>query len=144
MYKDINNKTSAARIAISVFLILVPLFLYKYNLPASVTEGFNHIELSIGQCGNYFLFLVNAILGSLGCVIISTVLDCNFLRKVGQSTIACLGTHGIIISTIYVVMTQIYDVSWIKYMIAFLVVIVSIIPINYIFGKYVPNLVGRQ
>lgn len=131
------------RIVISILLILVPLILYKYNLPASVTEGFNHVELSIGQCGKYILFLVNAISGSLGCVMISTILDCNFLRKVGQSTIACLGTHGIIISTIYAVISQIYDVSWIKYIIAFCVVTVSIIPIQYILEKYIPNLVGR-
>ena len=143
IYTDIRNKPLYIKLLVMFFLLVVPLLLYRFNLPTSVTDGFNHVELSIGSCGNYLFFMVNAICGSLGIICLSTVADCTYLRKVGQSTITCLGTHGIIISVVTVIILNICVMSWMIYIVSLSLVLITIIPIQLLFQKYFPNLVGK-
>ena len=117
IYTNIRNKPLLIKILVVFFLMIVPLLLYRFNLPPSVTEGFNHVELSIGACGNYLFFMVNAICGSMGIIGLATIADCTYLRKVGQSTLTCLGTHGIIISVVTITISKICDISWAIYIV---------------------------
>lgn len=143
IYTDIRNTPLLIKILVVFFLMIFPLLLYRFNLPPSVTEGFNHVELSIGSCGNYLFFMVNAICGSMGIIVLATIADCTYLRKVGQSTLTCLGTHGIIISVVTVIISNICDISWAIYIVSLGLVLIAIIPIQFLFQKYLPNLVGK-
>lgn len=143
VYVSMKKKPMKIELLIAALLMLVPLVLYRFNLPVSVTEGFNHVELSIGSCGNYMLFLINAIFGSCSVIFLSIAVDCYYLRKMGQSTLACLGTHGIIISTVAIAVAHICDISWVIYIISLGAVLALTIPVQFVLERYIPNLVGK-
>lgn len=132
------------RIIGMIVMLSISLFLYRFNLPPSVTEGFNHVEMSIGSCGNILLFYLNAVTGSVGVIMLASLIcRAAFLRELGKCTLSCLVTHGFIISSVYGILNRVGIPLGVSSLIAFICVLVLIYPIQKILEGFAPNLIGK-
>lgn len=131
------------RLGGTIILFVVVLCLYRLNLPPSVTVSFAHIEMSIGSFGNIGLFYLCAFSGSLSIILFSTLIKSGeFFIKVGQSTLACLGTHGLVIAIISAEMSKVISEPIIVSLVAFICVFIALRPIDYFLKKFIPNIIG--
>ena len=139
----VSNKTHAV-VGILAFVLLV--VLYRFNLPVSVSEGFNHVEMSISSVGHISLFYLNAIFGIFGLLMISECIQSIYVEKFGRMTLTCLCTHSIVISVVRYACNRILPepVAFVTYIIAFGLVIVSTVICHHIFAYWIPNLLGRN
>lgn len=139
---DIKIKKSVLSVLLFGAVVLV-FILYRYNLPISLTQGFNHVELSIGAVGIVPLFYFCALLGSFAVVAISFLIQKFYvLSEMGKNTLTCLGIHGVVIRIVRLASNEIGVNELIYGIGAVIVVICCTLVINRILRKYVPNMIG--
>lgn len=130
---------------ISILLLVIVFCLSMLNLPTSVTEGFNHVEMSIGSYGNIGLFLITALFGSFAIICLSTLIKSQYLSMMGRSTMTCLVTHSIEISSVTFVLSQLgVESLYIRSMVSFCVILIVTIPINAMLMYFCPNIIGKH
>ncbi len=79
---------------IGISFLLIGSFTYKLNFEGFAFEKYD-LGVSMGDAwyGNYFVFLMNAIISSIGIILISMIIDNKILRFFGQNTIIILYFH---------------------------------------------------
>lgn len=130
-----------------VFLMLlctgVTLALYGCNLPVSVTEGFNHVELSIASIGKSRIFYAVAMCGCIGILCAAILLkECRWIEILGQSSLTCLATHGMVISLVSQLLRRFRAPDAVITVVAFVTVMICILPIQKIIDEFIPNMNG--
>ncbi len=91
-FKQAKNKNSI--FIISLIFLIIGMILYKLNKEAFMFEKYNFgIVMAEAWYGNYFIFLINAIICSIGIVLLSMVIDNKFLRYFGKNTLIILYFH---------------------------------------------------
>ena len=139
----LSDKHKSIRIGLCGVFFIITLFLYRFNLPESVTEGFNHVELSISSYGMLSFFYITSVTGICFVLILSSLKKIELICKYGRATLTCLVSHGVVINVSrYILGKFSIESSLIVYLVSFLGVLVTVLPINCILKKLVPNLVG--
>lgn len=79
---------------IAILMLFVGSFLHRLNFEAFAFEKYNFgIVMAEAWYGNYFIFLINAIICSIGIVLLSMAIDNKFLNFFGRNTIIILYFH---------------------------------------------------
>lgn len=139
----IESKSRTCLNSIGLAATLLVIVLYQFNLPESLTQGFNHIELSIGAIGNAPMFYLCAFAGSFAVISIScSIKKCYILSQMGKSTLTCLGIHGVVIRILRAAGSyfgwNIIAVGLLSLTAAVLFTLV----LNPVLKRYIPNIIG--
>lgn len=139
----IESKSRACLISIGLVAALLVVVLYQFNLPESLTQGFNHIELSIGSIGNVPIFYLCAFAGSIAVITISCSINkCYILSQMGKSTLTCLGIHGVVIRILRAAGSYFgWNIIAVG-LLSLTVAVLSTLLLNPVLKRYVPNIIG--
>lgn len=120
------------------------------NRPVSLTQGLNHIEMSIGSFGNPVMFYISATLITLFLIMLCGLFNIKikFSKAIyycGRNSLAILCVHSLLISIVNIFIKILHleiDTFVLPCFKALLVLMVSV-PLIIFFKKYIPCAVGR-
>lgn len=119
-----------------IFIILIILFIV---LPKN-----SDAELYALKFGNVFLYIVNAIVGSLMLITIFKKLKTNkVLKNIGTNSLIIMGTHQNILNIIFYILNSRFE-GYIEGTILLFVVFIIEFPIIYIINNYLPFIIGKK
>ena len=119
-----------------IFIILIILFIV---LPKN-----SDVELYALKFGNVFLYIVNAIVGSLMVILIFKKLKTNkVLKNIGINSLIIMGTHQNILNIIFYIFNSRFE-GYIEGIILLFVVLIIELPIIYIINNYLPFIIGKK
>lgn len=143
------------RLILTVFvLLLLTLFSVFVNLPQSLNPLCDHVEMSVGSLGNWWLFFINALLLSFALIGLSVLIDKWLSNKkmllfIGKNSLTILCVHGVMLLIASKILTKIgltgeCDVELLlRGAISYVIVIVVSIPVIKLIKRFAPNLVGK-
>lgn len=118
-----------------IFIILIILFIV---LPKN-----SNIELYTLKLGNIYIYVSNAIVGSLVFITAFKKLKTNKLLKyIGINSLIIMGTHQNILKIIFYISNFKFE-GYIKGIILLFVVLIIEFPIIYIINNYLPFMIGK-
>lgn len=141
--KRIFEKGKYIWIVAAIFFFL-SVGLYRFNLPCSVTEGFPHVEMSIGSYGNIGMFYLVAICGSGFIICVSKIIKQSvIIEHIGRNTIAILGTHGLVISMFLSIPAKFVESDILMSFVVFVSTLILELLLCAAINRFIPNLNGK-
>lgn len=138
-------------IKLGMLLLVIGIILSLFNLPESLTKGNPHVEMSISQYGNPFLFFLTSFLLCYAITVICQELEkrlnlriSKFLAFYGSNTITILCVHGVILSVFKMVLKFFRLEGTIYAMIITLLCFLILYPIINLINRELPNIVGKK
>ena len=149
LYKVFSEKYNMLKmkrvlLPISIIILILGSFLYKLNFEAFTFEKYNFgVVMGEAWYGNYIVFLLNAIICSIGIILLSMVIDNKFLGYFGKNTIIILYFHTHADSLTRKYITTDLTAGTYKYFVNSILVFLEMGLIIPIINKFFPNLAGK-
>lgn len=130
--------------ALSIVFLAVVSYTYKLNFQAFTFEKYNFgIVMGEAWYGNYFMFLINATIASIGIILLSVVIDNKFLAYFGKNTIIILYFHFFADKLTRTYLTNFLPQGTYRYFVTSILVFLEMGLIIPIINKYFANLSGK-
>lgn len=140
--KKLQNKKYI--LIITILLLASGIILHKLNTKAFLFDKYNFgIVMAEAWYGNYFIFIVNATICSLGIVFLSVVIDNKFLAYFGKNTLTILYFHILALRITKTYITNQLSEGTYKCFIDAIIAFLQMGIVIPIINKFFPNLAGK-
>lgn len=129
---------------ISSIMLFIGSFLYKLNVEAFSFEKYDFgVVMAEAWYGNYIIFLINAIICSIGVVLFSIVIDNKFLAYFGKNTLIILYFHIQLLNLTETYIIKNLPNGTYKYFVNSIIVFLETGLIIPVINKFLPVLSGK-
>ena len=127
--------------------VIIPSFILTYLI--SICNG--QIDIWGGTIGNPVLCLAGGLVGSYWIIGLSKNITSKILVFIGQNSMTMMGTHMIIMTLIWSLLTKTFFglfPSWVSNVygvtLFFVLVVIANLPIMYLYNRFIPFLIGKS